>query len=428
MKTITAALVALAGLTGAAIAENRIDTVRPDAPALGGYGTHPVGVRSVELTDADRIDVLGSTEAVVRGPRRLAAEIWYPAAEGTEPGTAYATVLRDGATPVDLHGQAARDADPAAGPFPLVIVSHGYPGNRFLMSHLAETLASRGFAVVALDHTDSTYADQAAFGSTLFNRPLDQAFAIEAMADADRLDPALDGLIDTENAAVVGYSMGGYGALIFAGAGIAEGALELPFAPPQDLLAAHRAGSDEHEALIDERVKAVVAIGPWGMNAGFWDAEGLAGLRVPTLMMAGDRDTVSGYDPMRAIFEGGTGADRHLLTFLNAGHNAAAPIPAPAESWPVSERLGWAPFAHYADAVWDTARMNNIAQHFVAAFLELHLKGNAEAADYFDLVEYAHDGVWAEEDGERAAEHSYWEGFDEGTALGLRFETLEAED
>ena len=426
MKPLAAAVAAVATLSGPLLAENRVDTQRPDAPALAGYGSHPVGVRSLDLTDAERVDVLASTEAVVRGPRRLVAELWYPAVEGTEAGTVYATVLRDGETPVELHGRAARDAEPAAGPFPLVVVSHGYPGNRFLLSHLTETLASRGFAVLALDHTDSTYSDQAAFGSTLFNRPLDQASALDAMADAGALDPALDGLIDAGNAAVVGYSMGGYGALIFAGAGIAAGALELPFAPPHDLLAGHRAGSEAHEGLFDPRLKAAVAIGPWGMNAGFWDDAGLAGLRVPTLIMAGDRDTVSGHGPMRAIFEGAAGADRHLLTFLNAGHNAAAPIPAPANSWAVSERLGWAPFAHYADPVWDTVRMNNIAQHFVAAFLGVHLAGDDTAAAYLDLVEYAHDGVWAEEDGERTPEHSYWEGFGQGTALGLRFETRAA--
>ncbi|WP_209425562.1 alpha/beta fold hydrolase [Pararhodobacter sp. SW119] len=423
MKKLAAAIVTIAGLTGAAMAENRIDTVRPDAPELAGYGQHPVGVRSLQLTDEDRVDVLNSTEAVVRGARSFAAELWYPAADGTSAGTAYQTVLRDGQTAVELTGRAARDAEPAAGPFPLVLISHGYPGNRYLLSHLAETLASRGHAVLALDHTDSTYSDQAAFGSTLFNRPLDQAFAIEAMADAGALDPVLEGLIDADRAAVVGYSMGGYGALIFGGAGVSASALDLPFAPPQDLLSQHRAGSDTHEDLMDSRVKAVVAIGPWGMNTAFWDAEGLSGLRVPTLIMAGDRDTVSGYGPMRAIFEGARGTERHLLTFINAGHNAAAPIPAPAESWPVSESLGWAPFAHYADPVWDTARMNNIAQHFVAAFLDLHLSGNEAAAEWLDLVEYAHDGVWSEDEGTRTPEHTYWEGFDRGTALGLRFES-----
>lgn len=424
MKHVAAALTALALLGSPALAENRIDTVRPDAPELAGYGASPVGVRSLTLTDPDRIDILAtaSAGAEVRGPRGLTVELWYPAAAGTVPGTAYDTILRDGVTPITLHGQAARDAQAAEGPFPLVIISHGYPGNRFLLSHLAETLASHGYAVAALDHTDSTYADQAAFGSTLYNRPRDQAFALDTLAS----DPALAGLIDATRSAVVGYSMGGYGALIFGGAGVTEASVGLNFAPPLGLLANNQAGTEAHEAIVDPRLRAVIAIGPWGMNAGFWDAAGLAGLRVPALIVAGDQDTVSGYGPMRAIFEGATGTARHLLTFVNAGHNAAAPIPAPAESWAVSERLGWAPFAHYADPVWDTVRMNNILQHFALAFLDLHLKGDAGRAAYLTLVEDANAGVWAQVDGQFTADHTHWAGFDRGTAVGLRFETRAA--
>jgi predicted dienelactone hydrolase len=54
-----------------------------------------------------------------------------------------------------------------------VIISHGYPGNRFLMSHIGENLASKGFVCVSIDHKDSTYDDQKAFASTLYNRPFD---------------------------------------------------------------------------------------------------------------------------------------------------------------------------------------------------------------------------------------------------------------
>ena len=67
-----------------------------------------------------------------------------------------------------------RDAAPAAaaGGYPLVILSHGYPGNRYLLGHLGENLASKGFVVASIDHPDSTYDDQKAFASTLYNRPL----------------------------------------------------------------------------------------------------------------------------------------------------------------------------------------------------------------------------------------------------------------
>ena len=405
------------------MAENRVDASRPDAPELAAPGPYVVGVRTLTLTDPDRPDVLASTEALVTGPRTLVGEFWYPAAEGTTPGGSYETVLRDGVTPTVLHGQAARDAGASdAGPFPLVLLSHGYPGNRFLMAHLGEHLASHGYAVLSLDHTDSTYSDQAAFGSTLYNRPLDQAFAIDAMA----ADTSLAGLVSTEAVGVVGYSMGGYGAVVFSGAGLVAPIVDAPFAPPQRLLAELVAGSEAHEALPDPRVRATVAIGPWGMNYGLWDAAGLAGIRVPTLFIAGSMDTVSGYEPIRAIFEGAVNVDRHLLTFENAGHNAAAPIPAPVESYAVSEALGWAPFAHYADPVWDTVRMNEIAQHFVLAFLDQRVRGMDARAEMFDLIENANDGVWSMDDGQATEEHSYWTGFGEGTAVGLRFETLTA--
>ena len=140
------------------------------------------------------------------------------------------------------------------------------------------------------------------------------------------------------------------------------------------------------------------------------------------MLMAGSADAVSGYDYIREIFAETTGTERLLLTFDHAGHNAAAPMPAPANSYAVSEKLGWAPFEHYADAVWDTTRMNNIAQHFATAFMDMHVKGDAEMAPYLDLVETAEDGVWSMTDDVPNADHTYWMGFGNNTARGLRLE------
>ena len=428
----TYAAVAVGALVAAPAlaAENRIDLIRPDAPELAAHGAHPVGVRQMRFTDPDRIDIINVNET--QEPlydRDITAEIWYPAAEGTAPGGTYTVRLRDGQTEVTLQGRAARDATPAAqGQFPLVVISHGYPGNRFLLSHLGENLASKGYVAVALDHPDSTYADQGAFGSTLYNRALDQRFAIDAMATLDDTAPALAGITDTDTVAVLGYSMGGYGALVLGGAGVTEASTEYEWGTPNGLLRRHMAGSDSHEALIDPRVKALIAIGPWGYNTGFWDAEGLDGLRVPTLMMAGSADDVSQYPAIRAIFEQARGTTRHLLTFEGANHNAAAPIPAPSESWAEVDTLDFAPFEHYADAVWDSVRMNNIAQHFATAFLDLHLKGDRDKARYLDLIERAAEGVHdLGEDGTPGDDHSYWAGFAPRTAKALRFETLQAD-
>lgn len=404
-------------------AQDRIDLIRPDAPELAPYGVLPVGVTTRTFVHTDQIDVLNSTEdTLARYDRPLTVEIWYPAATGTPPGGTYETVLRDPSLSATLSGRAARDAAPTTeGPFPLLVISHGYPGNRLLLSHLGESLASKGYVVASIDHTDSTYADQAAFGSTLLNRPIDQKFVLNSMAT---LDGPIGAITDASTAAVIGYSMGGYGALIFGGAGLAPGVEASPFAPPQGALLHNVRNTDTHKALVDERVKALISIGPWGRNYGLWDDEGLAGLRKPTLLMAGEVDDVSIYPAMREIFENAAGTDRHLLTFGNANHNAAAPIPAPMASWQPSETLGFLAFDHYADAVWDTTRMNNITQHFATAFLDLHLKGDSDKATYLDLVPNAKDGVFsAEEDGTFKSDHTYWKGFPARTAVGLRFET-----
>jgi len=355
----------------------------------------------------------------------LTVEFWYPAAEETEPGGTYRAKLRDGQTEVTLHGRASRDATPASGAqFPLIVISHGYPGNRFLMSHLGENLASKGYVTVSIDHTDSTYSDQNKFGSTLYNRPIDQRFVIDTMAS---LDGPIGAITDVSSTGVIGYSMGGYGALVFGGAGVTQASTEYSWGTPNGLLSRHLAGSDTLAELVDPRVKAVISIGPWGMNAGFWDAAGLGDFGKPLLLMAGGADDVSVYEAMRGIFAGTTGTTRHLLTFEAANHNAAAQMPAPAESWTPVDNLDFVPFEHYADAVWDTTRMNNIAQHFATAFMDLHLKGDDEKGAYFDLVRRAADGVIAVDDnGAETSDHTYWRGFAPRTAQGLTFETLPA--
>lgn len=423
----TAALVA-----SPLMAENRIDQTRPDAPELAAAGEQVIGVRTMTFTDPGRPDVVNAAADgdVPSYDREITVEVWYPAAEGTEPGGTYEGVfLRDGETQVSLQGQAARDAAPAEGSFPLVLISHGYPGNRFLMSHLGENLASKGYVAVSVDHPDSTYDDMNKFTSTLVNRPLDQAFVIESMAN---LDDEIGAITDAENTGVIGYSMGGYGALIFGGGGLSQEAVtrDAPeaFVPPQDLLDRNATGSEEHTALVDPRVKAIVAIGPWGRNRAFFDAESLKGLEKPLLLVAGSQDDVSQYDAIRQIFEETTSTDRMLLTFEGANHNAAAPMPAPEESWEMSEKLGYAPFDHYADAVWDNVRMNNILQHFATAFMDQHLKGEADKAAYFDLVETAEDGVWSRDDaGQPKEDDTYWKGFPDRTAKGLRLEKMSAE-
>jgi predicted dienelactone hydrolase len=367
----------------------------------------------------------------------LTLEVWYPAtlAAGQKPGGEYRTITRDPAIAVTLFGTAVRDAAPrlrqgsgaaGSGAYPLVIISHGYPGNRYLMSHLGENLASKGFVTVSIDHKDSTYDDQKAFSSTLYNRSFDQLFVLN---EIDRLGQNgsgsfLAGLVDASRTGFVGYSMGGYGVINVIGGGYSKASETGNTAPPNRLLAERGATNPDYRKSIDPRIKAAIAIGPWGMQTGFWDAEGLAGIRTPVLFVAGSADDVSGYEKgTRAMFQGAVNADRYLLTFVNANHNAAAPIPAPVETYRTSGTPPSSPFSHYADPVWDTARMNNILDHFASAYFALYLKGEQDKQAFFDLVPNGKDAVYSiDREGKPTATHTYWKGFKRGTAVGLILE------
>jgi predicted dienelactone hydrolase len=389
---------------------NRIDVVTPLAPELAAYGSLDIGVRMIQVVDRNRIDILNTKNGApaAHADRPLTLEVWYPAtlAAGQAPGGDYRVVTRDPVVMATLHGKAVRDAAPAkaAEPFPLVIISHGYPGNRFLLSHLAENLASKGFVVASIDHKDSTYDDQKAFASTLYNRPFDQLFVLNEIARLGRAGSGsfLSGLVDATRTGLVGYSMGGYGLVNTIGGGFSAAADSNTGAPPNHLLAERGAANPDYRRSIDPRIKAAIAIAPWGMQNGFWDADGLKGITTPVLFVAGSADTVAQYEKgTKAIYQQAVNADRYLLTFVNANHNAGAPIPAPAETYAYSETLKSYPFEHYADAVWDTTRMNNILDHFATAYFDLYLKGEEDKRAYFGAD---------------------WKGFKPRTAAGLVLE------
>lgn len=406
---------------------NRIDIVRPDAPSLAAYGAHAIGVRTLTLTDEGRVDVLNTARGAETAiyDRELTVEVWYPAslAAGQSPGGQYQAITRNPAITATLHGEAVRDAAPdtSLGALPLVLISHGYPGNRYLMSHLGENLASKGFVTVSIDHTDSTYDDAQAFPSTLYNRPLDQRFVIESMARLAADEASfLAGMLDANNTGVVGYSMGGYGLVNNLGGGYSDEIVGSFMAPPNELLGEHASGNPEYRNNLDTRIKAGFAIAPWGMERGFWREQDLAGIEVPTFYLAGDYDTVAGYENgVRAIYEAAVNSDRYLLTFKNAGHNAGAPYPVPHEILDSETGEG---ASHYTDPVWDNVRMNNIMDHFATAYFTYHLKGDEGMLDYLDVVADGADAVYDMNNGVPGDEHSYWPGFEEGSAIGLKLE------
>ena len=417
------------------MAENKIDTQRPDAPFFSAYGPFSVGVKTLTLIHKQQIDLLhinGSKANANDWPRydrALVTEVWYPALANSQGEKGLNVVISDGRTKVILKGKAIRDASPIVSgqSYPLVIISHGYPGNRFLMSHLAENLASKGYVVMAPDHADSTYGDAAGLASTLYNRRFDQLFVID---EAQRLNTLknqfLYGLVDTSQAGIIGYSMGAFGAVVTAGGGLTQSSVDSSWATTSGLIEAHKSGSKNHLNLIDNRVKTVIAIAPWGMNHGFWDEQGLQTITIPMLFVAGSGDDISGYENgTRAIWQAASNTDRSLLTFDDAGHNAAAPYPAPIKGGAFDKDIVFALYEHHADALWNTSKMNNVLQHFASVWMAKYLKSDKTMAPYLNLLPVGNKGVWSKgEDESPKVDHTYWRGFKQFSAKGLRFETL----
>lgn len=433
MLVLVAALVA-----GGAGAQEYYGDFRPDAPELAARGALPVGVRTLVAEHTDQLDVLrySAEQPNPRYTRKLTLEVWYPArlADAQKEHTVYTDVLGSGPndpkrpnTPFQFNGRAARDAAPLApaqaasglgavvpgGRYPLVIVSHGYPGSRLQMSYLTENLASKGYVVVAIDHPESTRADKAGFASTLLNRRLDDLFVLNTVAAWARPGSGhfLAGVVDADNTALVGYSMGGYGALNTVGAGVSAAAVAYV---PGGKLAINQHGNQQYESARDPRIKAVVAFAPWGGAHKVWDDAGLAGVRTPTLFISGDQDDVAGYqDGVLQLFQKTVHAPRYLLTYVGGRHNSAPNPPSPAHWRNVDD------FQSYAEPVWDSRRINNINQHFVTAFLGIQLK-QQPLQSYLDLPPLQADGTIKPDAG-------LWKGFPKRAALGLAWRHLPAQ-
>ena len=107
----------------------------------------------------------------------MEATVWYPTA-APEAAAAFG--------PFNVH--AAVGAPPAAGRFPLVLVSHGTGGNRLGHHPLAEALARAGFIVAAPTHPGDNYRDRSLIADPRYwyERPRQ----VTRLLDALLADPA----------------------------------------------------------------------------------------------------------------------------------------------------------------------------------------------------------------------------------------------
>jgi acetyl esterase/lipase len=183
-------------------------------------GLYPVGTTELHLTDSGRIDPWSSK------PRELMISLWYPALPSLRPMTRhFKPGVADfydknagavGVTPgmadfagTKTHTQADTRAIP--GDRPVIIYSPGGGNSRSMGTVLVEDLASRGYLVVAIDHT---FTGPVQFPGRFegLGRGVDNARVMRerAMDTSFVLDQLAARGIDLSRVGMFGHSMGGF--------------------------------------------------------------------------------------------------------------------------------------------------------------------------------------------------------------------------
>jgi pimeloyl-ACP methyl ester carboxylesterase len=199
----------------------------PELPVPSGPQT--IGTISLELIDLDRDEIYGETPG---GPRRLMAQVWYPArpAQGIEPDpwsadwdvVAPATALKNGFPSWFLNhtrytrSNAFPSLPTAEGTFPVVVYSHGWTGFRTIGVNQVETLVYNGYMVIVIDNTygtvDTRFPDAYADASVI----LVETYAEDIVTVFDALEEGAGGPFggfaekaDLTRIGVFGHSTGG---------------------------------------------------------------------------------------------------------------------------------------------------------------------------------------------------------------------------
>ena len=338
--------------------------VPADAPELAATGPSPVGVREARFSAAPGRD--------------LRITLFYPTIAQCV-ATTYPHRFDDppAGIPAELvfEGIACANAAPAGKQLPTVLLSHGLGRWSTAMSGMAENLASKGYLVASIDHDDrgamNPASRLAAFGTSVVRRSQDQRAALAWLGSVEN---PLSSQVDAANVAIIGYSMGGFGALATGGAGHAR------TGPVMGLMPAAAMPASLEPTNAAPGLRALVLIAPWGGAATTrsFTAAGLAGLKVASLWIMGDKDDVAGTDGIRWLYDGAVNSDRRLLVFANARHNLGG-NPPPASA-PDTARLRDA----LDEPVWRKDMADAIIFRTLTAFLDLTLKHDAARAAYLD--------------------------------------------
>ncbi len=185
-------------------------------PPYQHTGPDAVGVTTLDLGSAG--PVFGERLATVYYPANPDAVAGHPRFSYTEASTLPASL--QSVVPAKYNSTTTVDAyvnPPASpkGPYPIVLFSHGYGGQRLYYSNLLTGIASWGYVVVSADYLERGLAAQA-LGSKVKDTPaMDSAVtasALRAVEKASASTSVLHGVANPHKVAAAGHSAGGQAA------------------------------------------------------------------------------------------------------------------------------------------------------------------------------------------------------------------------
>nr|BAV72201.1 esterase [Streptomyces sp. TH-2] len=182
----------------------------------------PLGTKTLHLVDTSRPDPWKPSA----GHRELMVSLWYPALPSRSDRAPYMSAALSKAmlgsevlSGVRTHAVAG--ARPAPVARPLVVLSPGFQMSRLTLTALGEDLASRGYAVAALDHTYEApvefpggrvepclICEKPDLNAVVRNRAQDIRFLLDRLTG-----PGGELRVDRHRIAVVGHSIGGASAV-----------------------------------------------------------------------------------------------------------------------------------------------------------------------------------------------------------------------
>ncbi len=229
-------------------------------------------------------------------------------------------------------------------------------------------------------------------------------------------------MVDTSRTGIIGYSMGGYGVVNVIGGGYSAASATFQNAPPNKLLAERGAASAEYQKSRDPRIKAAIAIGPWGMQGGFWDAEGLEGHSHAGDVRGRKRGRCVGIRERHARDLPGRGECRSLPADVHQRQS---------QRRRAVSRAGWKAIRRSRSARVLALRRRGVGhradeQHLPPlrdrVFRRVSERRDRQAGVPRRRAERKGCGVCDGSRRQTHATHTYWKGFKRGTAVGLVLE------